>query len=127
MIDNIVLILSETLHERQTGESNPGEMQALLDKCHPLGLFEGITSLCVAQTPAELYHLVIVNCPLGLPLLSCLSDFLCYVCSPVAKYFLSCLSMENLDEMHVEVIRNLLYKEYLKVRALIRRENTFFF
>ncbi|KAJ4460256.1 putative V-type proton ATPase subunit d [Paratrimastix pyriformis] len=94
MIDNIVLILSETLHERGT-ENPAGDTQALLDRCHPLGLFEGITALCVAQTPAELYHLVLVN-------------------SPLAKYFLATLSMENLDEMHVEVIRNLLYKEYLK-------------
>eukprot|EP00771_Trimastix_marina_P000912 gnl/Trimastix_PCT/1946.p1 GENE.gnl/Trimastix_PCT/1946~~gnl/Trimastix_PCT/1946.p1 ORF type:complete len:349 (+),score=120.05 gnl/Trimastix_PCT/1946:52-1098(+) len=88
MIDNIILILTETHHEG-------GDAAELLERCHPLGLFEGIGSLCVAQSPAELYNMCLVN-------------------TPLAKYFLSCLTMEDLDEIHIEIIRNMLYKEYLK-------------
>lgn len=95
MIDNIVLIVSETLRERARGPAEGEARHNIIEKCHPLGLFEGMASLCVAQTPAELYHLVLVN-------------------TPIAKYMLQALSMEDLDEMHVEFIRNLLYKEYLK-------------
>lgn len=87
MIDNIILILGETIRD--------GDPQAALAKCHPLGVFEGLTALCVAQNPAELYQLALVN-------------------TPLAKYFISCLTVEDLDEVHVEIIRNLLYREYLK-------------
>ncbi|KAA6403006.1 MAG: V-type H+-transporting ATPase subunit d [Streblomastix strix] len=87
MIDNIILILGETLRD--------GDPQVALTKCHPLGMFEGITAICVAQTPADLYQLALVN-------------------TPLAKYFISCLAVEDLDEVHVEIIRNLLYKEYLR-------------
>ena len=41
MIDNIMLILGEALHD--------GDPQAQLAKCHPLGLFEGITALSSAH------------------------------------------------------------------------------
>lgn len=81
-----MLILGETLRE--------GDPQAQLAKCHPLGMFEGLTALCSAQTPSELYHFALVN-------------------TPLAKYFISCLTVEDLDEVHIEIIRNLLYKEYL--------------
>ena len=86
MIDNIMLILGEALHD--------GDPQAQLAKCHPLGLFEGITALSTAQNPSELYHFALVN-------------------TPLAKYFISCLTVEDLDEIHIEIIRNLLCKEYL--------------
>jgi len=64
MIDNIVLIITGTLHERDTSE--------LLEKCHPLGMFESIATLTVAQNVADLYNSVLVDTPLGL-----LSFFLC--------------------------------------------------
>ncbi|RZS13821.1 hypothetical protein BHM03_00045437, partial [Ensete ventricosum] len=35
MIDNVVLIVTGTLHER--------DVQELLEKCHPLGMFDSIT------------------------------------------------------------------------------------
>lgn len=46
MIDNIILILGETLRN--------GDPQAALAKCHPLGIFEGLTALCVAENTASL-------------------------------------------------------------------------
>ena len=86
MIDNVVLIVTGTLHER--------DMQELLDKCHPLGMFDSIATLAVASNMRELYRLVLVD-------------------TPLAPYFSECISSEDLDEMNVEIMRNILYKAYL--------------
>ena len=53
MIDNVVLIVTGTLHER--------DMQELLDKCHPLGMFDSIATLAVASNMRELYRLVLAR------------------------------------------------------------------
>jgi vacuolar-type H+-ATPase subunit C/Vma6 len=58
MIDNIILLITGTLHERDTHE--------LLERCHPLGVFDSMPALCVATNVEELYHTVIVETPLGL-------------------------------------------------------------
>lgn len=58
MIDNVILIITGTLHERDTHE--------LLDRCHPLGVFDTMPALCVATTVAELYNTVLVETPLGM-------------------------------------------------------------
>uniref|UniRef100_A0A7S0WLJ7 V-type proton ATPase subunit n=1 Tax=Pyramimonas obovata TaxID=1411642 RepID=A0A7S0WLJ7_9CHLO len=86
MIDNVVLIVTGTLHER--------DVQELLEKCHPLGMFDSIGSLAVAQNMRELYKYVLVD-------------------TPLAPYFSECLSHEDLDEMNIEIMRNTLYKAYL--------------
>eukprot|EP00899_Mesostigma_viride_P005277 jgi/Mesvir1/14750/Mv05393-RA.1 len=86
MIDNVVLIVTGTLHER--------DVQELLDKCHPLGMFESIATLAVAQNMRELYRLVLVD-------------------TPLAPYFSECITSEDLDEMNIEIMRNTLYKAYL--------------
>jgi len=86
MIDNVVLIVTGTLHERDVNE--------LLDKCHPLGMFESLASLAVAQNVRDLYRLVLVD-------------------TPLAPYFSENLASEDLDEMNVEILRNTLYKAYL--------------
>jgi len=57
MIDNIILLITGTLHNR--------ERQELLDKCHPLGIFDGIAALTTANTPADLYNIILVATPLG--------------------------------------------------------------
>jgi V-type H+-transporting ATPase subunit d len=57
MIDNIVLLITGTLHER--------DMMELLDKCHPLGMFDAMATLSVAQSVSELYSSVLVDTPLG--------------------------------------------------------------
>ena len=45
----------------------------------------------VATSPSELYRMVLVDTPLG-------------------PYFGDCLSLDDLDEMNIEIIRNTLYK-----------------
>ena len=62
MIDNIVLVITGTHHDRDT--------QELLEKCHPLGMFDSMATLCVASTPSELYKMVLVDTPLGESMLS---------------------------------------------------------
>lgn len=87
MIDNIVLLITGTLHERDTTE--------LLDKCHPLGMFDSMATLSVANSISELYNSVLVD-------------------TPLAPYIQGCLTEEDLDEMNIEIIRNTLYKAYLE-------------
>ncbi|KNC84252.1 V-type proton ATPase subunit D 1 [Sphaeroforma arctica JP610] len=87
MIDNIILLITGTLHDRDISE--------LIPKCHPLGKFEEMGSLSIATTPAELYNSVLVD-------------------TPLANYFQSCIDEQDLDEMNIEIIRNSLYKAYLE-------------
>eukprot|EP00004_Rigifila_ramosa_P008618 TRINITY_DN1988_c0_g1_i2.p1 TRINITY_DN1988_c0_g1~~TRINITY_DN1988_c0_g1_i2.p1 ORF type:complete len:452 (+),score=113.79 TRINITY_DN1988_c0_g1_i2:721-2076(+) len=87
MIDNIVLLISGTLHGR--------DINQLIQKCHPLGMFPSMKTLAVAATPADLYATVLVD-------------------TPLAPYFRECLSIQDLDEMHIEIIRNTLHKAYLE-------------
>jgi len=86
MIDNIVLLITGTLHERELSE--------LLDKCHPLGTFESMAVLSTAQNMSDLYIYL--------------------VDTPLAPYIHGVLSEEDLDEMNIELIRNTLYKAYLE-------------
>jgi len=87
MIDNIMLLLTGTLHQRSITE--------LIPKCHPLGSFEQMEAIHIASTPAELYNAVLVD-------------------TPLASFFLDCLSEDDLNEMNIEIIRNTLYKSYLE-------------
>ena len=57
MIDNVILLITGTLHDRDTHE--------LLERCHPLGMFDTIAALCVATNVAELFNTVLVETPLG--------------------------------------------------------------
>lgn len=68
--------------------------QELLDKCHPLGMFDSIATLAVASNMRELYRLVLVD-------------------TPLAPYFSENLTHEDMDEMNIEIMRNTLYKAYL--------------
>lgn len=87
MIDNVALIITGTLHERDTRE--------LLERCHPLGWFETMPVLCVATNIEELYNSVLIE-------------------TPLAPYFKGSLSHQDLDELNIEIIRNTLYKNYLE-------------
>lgn len=87
MIDNIILLITGTLHQRPINE--------LIPKCHPLGSFEQMEAIHVAATPAELYNAVLVD-------------------TPLAPFFVDCISEQDLDEMNIEIIRNTLYKAYLE-------------
>ncbi|KAI9290744.1 ATPase, V0 complex, subunit D, partial [Neoconidiobolus thromboides FSU 785] len=87
MIDNVILLITGTLHERDTNE--------LIERCHPIGVFESMPALCIATNVAELYNTVLVE-------------------TPLAPYFRNCLSAQDLDELNIEIIRNTLYKAYLE-------------
>lgn len=149
MIDNIILLITGTLHQRQIAE--------LRSKCHPLGNFDEMESVNIANTPAELYEAVLVDTPLGNSfrlflwmhhlagkivvntelwpdgLKHSVFETLCIVLGHwvgalkyyfydyenehyetvfllQAPYFKSCISQTDLDELHIELIRNALYK-----------------
>jgi len=87
MIDNVILLITGTLHERDTHE--------LLERCHPLGIFDTMPALCVATNVEELYNSVLVE-------------------TPLAPYFRDCISASDLDDLNIEIIRNTLYKAYLE-------------
>ena len=87
MIDNIILLITGTLHQRPISE--------LVPKCHKLGSFEQMEAIHVAATPAELYNAVLVD-------------------TPLAPFFEQCINEQDLDEMNIEIIRNTLYKSYLE-------------
>uniref|UniRef100_H2YCY8 V-type proton ATPase subunit n=1 Tax=Ciona savignyi TaxID=51511 RepID=H2YCY8_CIOSA len=87
MIDNIILLITGTLHQRQLSE--------LLPKCHPLGIFDQMETVTIASTTADLYNAILVD-------------------SPLAPFFKECISEEDLNEMNIEIIRNTLYKAYLE-------------
>ena len=45
------------MHERDISE--------LVEKCHPLGMFDAMPTLSVAANVGELYNTVLVDTPLG--------------------------------------------------------------
>ncbi|KAH9415144.1 V-type proton ATPase subunit VhaAC39-1 [Dermatophagoides pteronyssinus] len=87
MIDNIILLITGTLHQRPLSE--------LIPKCHPLGSFDQMEAIHVASTPSDLYNAVLVD-------------------TPLAPYFVNCIGEQDLDEMNVEIIRNTVFKAYLE-------------
>lgn len=87
MIDNLILLITGTLHHRDVSE--------LMNKCHPLGKFDSMGSLCISPSPEELYREILID-------------------TPLAPYFAECVSLEDLTDMNIEIIRNTLYKAYLE-------------
>jgi len=87
MIDNVMLLITGTFYKRPISE--------LIPKCHPLGSFKELKAIHVASTPAELYNAILID-------------------TPLAPYFKSCINEQDLDEMHIEVLRNTVYKSYLE-------------
>ncbi|MGH0192457.1 UNVERIFIED_CONTAM: hypothetical protein FKN15_014431 [Acipenser sinensis] len=87
MIDNVILLITGTLRQRPIAE--------LVPKCHPLGSFDQMEAVSIAQTPAELYNAILVD-------------------TPLAQFFQDCLSETDMDEMNVEIMRNKLYKSYIE-------------
>lgn len=87
MIDNIVLMITGTLHGRETHE--------LLRKCHPLGMMQEMPAVSIAATSADLYRMVIVE-------------------TPLAPFFADSVSEHDLDDQDIEVVRNKVYKCYLE-------------
>lgn len=62
--------------------------QELLDKCHPLGMFDSISTLAVASNMRELYRLVLVDTPLA----PYFADSLTSGPAPLHAYACKCLS-----------------------------------
>ncbi|CCK69091.1 H(+)-transporting V0 sector ATPase subunit d KNAG_0B06650 [Huiozyma naganishii CBS 8797] len=88
MIDNVALMITGTVHERDKSE--------ILSRCHPLGWFDTLPTLSVATDLESLYDTVLVD-------------------TPLAPYFADCFDNANeLDDMNIEIIRNKLYKAYLE-------------
>ena len=84
MIDNIVLVITGTHHDRDTAE--------LLEKCHPLGVFTEMKAIVNIEDAKELFHTVLVDTPLG-------------------QYFGECIDMDDIEnDTNIEIIRNTLYK-----------------
>ncbi|XP_063900828.1 V-type proton ATPase subunit d-like isoform X2 [Zophobas morio] len=59
------------------------------------GFFDSIGSLTIASSPEELYNLVLID-------------------TPLAPYFKNCLTIDDLNGLNIEIIRNLLYKSYIE-------------
>ncbi|XP_036597941.1 V-type proton ATPase subunit d 1-like [Trichosurus vulpecula] len=87
MIDNVILLITGTLHHRKVEE--------IVHKCHPLGNFEQMETVSIAQTPEELYNAILVD-------------------TPLYSFFQKCISKKDLEHMNIEIIRNMLYKAYLE-------------
>lgn len=87
MIDNVALLITGTIHER--------DRQEMLERVHPLGWFDSLPAISVATDIASLYDMILVD-------------------TPLAPYFKDALSAEELDDLNIEVIRNRLYKAYLQ-------------
>lgn len=90
MIDNVLLMITGTLHERDRSE--------ILPKCHPLGWFDTLPTLSIASDMESLYGTVLVD-------------------TPLAPFFKGCVSADDLDDLNIEIIRNKLYKNYLEAFA----------
>lgn len=87
MIDNLILLMTGTLHERPFSE--------MLDKCHPLGYFDSMASICASTVPEDLYRDILLD-------------------TPLAPYFVECVTIQDLSDINIEIIRNSLYKAYLE-------------
>ncbi|XP_015472395.1 V-type proton ATPase subunit d 2 isoform X2 [Parus major] len=98
MIDNVILLITGTLHQRAIAE--------LVPKCHPLGSFEQMEAVSIASNPTELFNAILVD-------------------TPLAAFFQDCLSENDLDEMNIEIMRNKLYKFEADRRAFIITINSF--
>eukprot|EP00300_Choanocystis_sp_HF-7_P018100 c19935_g1_i1.p1 GENE.c19935_g1_i1~~c19935_g1_i1.p1 ORF type:complete len:376 (-),score=119.41 c19935_g1_i1:133-1206(-) len=87
MIDNVITVINGTIHEQPSEE--------VIEKCHPLGLFDGLSALSAFEDTSELYEHILCD-------------------TPLAPYFVSCVELQDLTEYNIEIIRNLLYKAYLE-------------
>ncbi|CAI5759665.1 unnamed protein product [Candida verbasci] len=87
MIDNVILMITGTLHERDKSD--------ILKKCNPLGWFATLPTLTIATDLESLYSTVLID-------------------TPLAPFFKNCISPDDLDDLNIEIIRNKLYKNYLE-------------
>lgn len=100
MIDNLILIITGALHDRDTNE--------LMAKCHPLGLFDGLSAASIPNTPKDLYEMVVIETPIGPYFVDVLNLF------RAPQVGGNQPTMEDLNDINIEIIRNALYKAYLE-------------
>lgn len=94
MIDNVVILIAGAMRSFNVlGDEMDSE--ELLSRCHPLGMFDTLPALMVATSVDEIYNTVLCE-------------------SPLAPYFRGCFSADDLDDVHIELIRNHLWKAYLE-------------
>jgi V-type H+-transporting ATPase subunit d len=100
MIDNVVLIVTGTLHERDVNE--------LLEKCHPLGMFDRyyccvnlffsffFCQLRCAKTPNTNHYVLLINSIASLAVAQNMRELyrLVLVDTPLAPYFSECITSE---------------------------------
>lgn len=94
MIDNVVILIAGALRSFDV-MGDDLDSEELLARCHPLGMFDTLPALMVATSVDEIYNTVLCE-------------------SPLAPYFRGCFSADDLDEVHIELIRNHLWKSYLE-------------
>lgn len=94
MIDNVVVLIAGALRSFDV-MGDEMDSDELLSRCHPLGMFDTLPALMVATSVDEIYNTVLCE-------------------SPLAPYFRGCFSADDLDEVHIELIRNHLWKAYLE-------------
>lgn len=87
MIDNVALMITGTIHNRDRNE--------ILKRCHPLGWFDTLPTLSIATDLDSLYETVLID-------------------TPLAKYFNDTITVDDLDDLNIEIVRNCLYKAYLE-------------
>lgn len=87
MIDNVVLLITGTINDRPLAE--------LVNKCHPLGIFDQMEAVTIANSPSELYNAILVD-------------------TPLAEFFQESISEDEIPEMNPEIIRNVLFRTYLE-------------
>merc|ERR1711953_357764 len=80
----------EHMTAHSSGTLTRRQLSELVPKCHPLGRFEQMEAVTIAQTPGELYNSILIDTPLS--------------------EFFSGFSEADLDEMNIEIIRNTLFK-----------------
>merc|ERR1719353_1163023 len=87
MIENLCLLIKGSLKNEAADK--------LIESCNPLGTFpEMVTVHGHASTPKDLYEAILIDSPLG-------------------PYFIHCITLEDLTENGVELMKDKLYKEYL--------------
>jgi len=86
MIDNLVHLIK--------GAMQSDDVNSLLEDCNPLGFFEEIKLVCSQPSPKEMFDAILVD-------------------TPLAEYFVECLTIEDLSELNVDTMKDKLYKQYL--------------
>lgn len=81
--------------------------QDLSEKCHPIGIFNSIENLMVAN---DMQYVTVAR--ISLFMTTSVSEIhrLVLIDTPISGYFSECLGQHTLDETRVEFVRNSVYK-----------------